>query len=581
MTSINSSTKVKIVKKAPAISESKSVSTTNGSKSMTTQQAPTTGTAKQAPRGTAPKLEPKLLASSTQVLEEKSVSEQKDFVLELVREAFGEASSFKQRTVPHISPSSVQAQATRDRAHAAADVAVCAHVLGVQTVMKRFGVLQQLEQMLLPNYNNSFHYMLPNSSSSSNLKRIISTNSLFSSASDVGDGTSCGDDNYSQATGLSFDKGKVTPVLGREGALLMIRALCEIVGRPVEPFVIPLLGAALDESASSNGSLREASIDTSRALIDLANPHACSGILLPFLFNALKSKEWRTKWNALERLSQLADSAPSEISTKLPHIVPKVCEQVWDTKPQVSKAAGATLLALCLTNKNSDVRPAIPAIVQAMVKPSDTFKAIEELMGTTFVHAVDASTLSLLCPILSRGLKEKQALHKRACCVIITNMARLVETPQAVAPFGPLLVPELKKVVETVQFDDIREGALAALSTLAKALGHANVEDAVTFYKDQAAAAEEELAMIAQEREEALQKQLLIEKKEEEERQLWKEAQEATRLLDKIKIQEEEEKKAEEIKLKDAAKRSTKGEGGKCKSCGLKKCKKGCLFAEM
>ena len=62
---------------------------------------------------------------------------------------------------------------------------------------------------------------------------------------------------------------------------------------------------------------------------------------------------------------------------------------------------------------------------------------------------------------------------------------------------------------------------------------------------------------------------------------MWKEAQEATRLLDKIKIQEEEEKKAEEIKLKDAAKRSTKGEGGKCKSCGLKKCKKGCLFAEM
>eukprot|EP00590_Aulacoseira_subarctica_P011587 CAMPEP_0172422040 /NCGR_PEP_ID=MMETSP1064-20121228/8234_1 /TAXON_ID=202472 /ORGANISM="Aulacoseira subarctica , Strain CCAP 1002/5" /LENGTH=230 /DNA_ID=CAMNT_0013162709 /DNA_START=101 /DNA_END=793 /DNA_ORIENTATION=+ len=212
MTSINSSTKVKIVKKAPAISESKSVSTTNGSKSMTTQQAPTTGTAKQAPRGTAPKLEPKLLASSTQVLEEKSVSEQKDFVLELVREAFGEASSFKQRTVPHISPSSVQAQATRDRAHAAADVAVCAHVLGVQTVMKRFGVLQQLEQMLLPNYNNSFHYMLPNSSSSSNLKRIISTISLFSNTSDVGDGTSCGDDNYSQATGLSFDKGYLSCV---------------------------------------------------------------------------------------------------------------------------------------------------------------------------------------------------------------------------------------------------------------------------------------------------------------------------------------------------------------------------------
>lgn len=548
------------------------------------------------PRGKAPKLEPKLYASpltTSSLLEGKLEGEQKELVLELVRIAFGETSSFKQRTVPHLSPTSVQGQA--ERGQAAADVAICVKVLGVHRVMKTFGLLEQMEAMLQPNSmingtslqeQNSIiaPYLTRNTDSSSNLRRIISTNSLISAtsleaSSSFGGGGAVDFDNQSQATGLSIDKGKTTPPLGREGALLIVRALCEIVGPPVEPYVVPLFGAALEESSSSQGSLREVSIDTSRSIVELANPHAASGILLPFIFSALKSKEWRIKWNALERLSQLADTAPTEVSKKLPIIVPKVCEQVWDTKPQVSKAAGAALLSTCGTNGNADVRPAIPAIVQAMVQPSDTFKAIEELMGTTFVHAVDASTLSLLCPVLSRGLKEKQALHKRACCLIITNMSRLVETPQAVAPFGPLLVPELKKVVDTVQFQDIREGALTALSTLSKALGHANVDDALTFYKDQATAAEEELSRLAQQKEEEMQRQLAIQQKEEEERKLWKEAQEATRLLEKLKVQEEEEKKAEDLKLKDAAKRSIKGEGGKCKSCGLKKCRKGCLFA--
>ena len=67
-------------------------------------------------------------------------------------------------------------------------------------------------------------------------------------------------------------------------------------------------------------------------------------------------------------------------------------------------------------------------------------------MATTFVATVDASTLSILCPILSRCLKEKNAVRKRSSCVVIENMSRLVDSPNAVAPFGPLLVPELKKV---------------------------------------------------------------------------------------------------------------------------------------
>jgi len=349
--------------------------------------------------------------------------------------------------------------------------------------------------------------------------------------------------------------------------------------KSIEPYVVPLLAAALDECGSSSSSVREAAGDACSAIVSLANPLAVPMLIVPVLFEALNSPEWRVKSIALERLVQVASLAPSQTSSLLPQIIPTVTSQIWDTKPQVTKAANAALLAVCHTNDNPDVKPAIPAVVKAISKPSDTYKAVEELMATTFVSTVDASTLSILCPILSRGLKEKNAVRKRACCVVIENMSRLVDSPNAVAPFGPLLVPELKKVVENVQFEDIRDVALSALQALTRALGHSDIESAMAAVM----AAEAERAAEEQRRiEEALEDERKREeesrKKEEEERMVFREAMEAQRLLDKMALEEEAAAKEKAMLKKEQQKKSTKSAGGKCQGCGLKKCKKTCLF---
>lgn len=455
-------------------------------------------------------------------------------------------------------------------------MAVAARELGTITVLKRYGVLNEIERMLVPLGMGSLFGNEDGTNPGGGMRKIASAVSLSSMGIDSN--VSIGSD--SGGTGMTDSKrGKATPPSGREGSLLILRSLCETVGRESEPYVVPLLAAAVDESGSNSSSVREAAEDTATAIVSLASKYAVPGLVVPVLFEALHSPEWRVKHNALERLAQCAGTAPNQISRLLPEIVPKVTGQVWDTKPQVTKAAAATLLACCNTNENPDVKPAIPAVVQAIVKPADTVKAVEELMGTTFVAAVDAPTLSILCPVLSRGLKEKMAIHKRSTCVVIENMSRLVDSPEAVAPFGPLLVPELKKVAENVQFEEIRDTALAALKALTKALGHSNIDDAVSaVMAEESRRVEAEQKRIEEERAAEAKREEEMQEKEEEERRQWKEAMEAQRLLDKLAEEKEDEKKAEEAKKREAAKLSTKGRGGKCQGCGLKKCKKSCLF---
>lgn len=375
-------------------------------------------------------------------------------------------------------------------------------------------------------------------------------------------------------------RGKTMAPEAREGCLLFVRALSEIGGKTAEPFLVPLLAVALEECSSSVSMVREAAEDTAVSLITLVNPYAVSTMICPVIFEALQSPEWRVKTVALDVLAQSAACHPRSISRLLPKIIPAVTAQVWDTKPQVTKAAASALLACCQTNINPDVAPAVPAVVNAIMKPSETVKALDELKGTTFVATVDASTLSILCPVLSRGLKDKMALNKRSCCIVIENMSRLVETPEAVAPFGPLLVPDLKRVAENVQFDEIRDAALAALNALTKALGHASVDEAInTMMKEENERIKIEQKRIEDQRAEEEAREEVMRVQEEEEKKQWREAMEAQRLLDKMALEDEEEKKAEEKKKRDVAKKSVKGVSGKCQGCGLKKCKKTCLFA--
>mmetsp|Transcript_155 Transcript_155/g.392 ORF Transcript_155/g.392 Transcript_155/m.392 type:complete len:567 (+) Transcript_155:208-1908(+) len=533
-----------------------------------------------AKRGSvAPLMKPATLVSAAKIEELSGLdhAEQTNRVMNMCRLAMGE-----QILVDRSKPRA--ASTTRDRIGAAADLAVAARELGIKFVFKECEVMDEMQRMLFPE-GITKTFGNDDASVVGGLKPSASAVSLASMGSLGFDDLTIGTE---MTTGTDSKRGKATPANAREGSLLIIRAFCEILGKTAEPYVVgAFIAAALDECGSNSNSVREAAEDAATALIKLANPYAFPSLISPLLLKAMKSSEWRVKVNALDRLAQCAETAPRQVCSALPVLIPGVTGQVWDTKAQVNKAAGSCLLAICKTNPNPDVRPAIPAVVKAVCKPSETNKAVSELMSTTFVVTVDAPTLSILCPVLSRALREKLAIHKRAACIVINNMSKLVGCAQDVEPFGGILVPELKKVATSVQFEEIRDEALKALASLTKALGDSykeggDEEDA----KESARLAEEKAAIeaeqnrIKEERDAEKAKEEAFRKKEEEEKRKYKEAMDAQRQLNKMAEEKARKEKEEANKKKEAARLSTKAAGGKCQGCGLKRCKAGCPFAK-
>lgn len=250
--------------------------------------------------------------------------------------------------------------------------------------------------------------------------------------------------------------------LAREGAALVVSSLMTEIGRPVEPFIVPVLPTLLNLLSDKIGSVRAAAEAAGRTLCSSICPFAAKQ-LTPALFTGMSDrKNWKTAEGSLILLSAVAQSAPRQLSLCLPEIVPKVSEAMGDSKEQVKKAAFTAMADSCQAIGNRDIEQFIPALVSSIARPQEVPETVHKLSATTFVQQVNAATLSLMVPLLQRGLKERAPAIKRKTAVIIENMSKLIDDPLDAVPFLPKLLPGLELVSNEAADPEIRNVAQKA-----------------------------------------------------------------------------------------------------------------------
>jgi len=259
----------------------------------------------------------------------------------------------------------------------------------------------------------------------------------------------------------------------REAACAAISTLCENGAAPfLEPYIVsdaqtspfPVL---LETFADKVASVKDAALAAVKAVIQTMNPWATFVILPPILEQIKTAGKWQIKTGCLDVLQQLITSAPGQIGRAMPDVIPVLAGAVWDTKADVKKAAKVTLERACSLVENKDIEKFIPALIKSLLNPIEEVpKTITVLSATTFVSEVTAPTISLIAPLLIRGLDERPTATKRKVAVIADNMSKLVDSEYTVRPFLPQLLPRLIKTAETIGDPEARAVANRAVATL-------------------------------------------------------------------------------------------------------------------
>ncbi|AJT31156.1 Hef3p [Saccharomyces cerevisiae YJM1463] len=244
----------------------------------------------------------------------------------------------------------------------------------------------------------------------------------------------------------------------------------------VEPYIVATVPSVCSKAGSKDNDVQLAATKALKAIASAVNPVAVKA-LLPHLIHSLEtSNKWKEKVAVLEVISVLVDAAKEQIALRMPELIPVLSESMWDTKKEVKEAATTTITKATETVDNKDIERFIPKLIECIANPNEVPQTVHLLGATTFVAEVTPATLSIMVPLLSRGLAERETSIKRKAAVIIDNMCKLVEDPQVVAPFLGKLLPGLKNNFATIADPEAREVTLKALKTLRR-VGNVGEDD--------------------------------------------------------------------------------------------------------
>jgi elongation factor 3 len=258
--------------------------------------------------------------------------------------------------------------------------------------------------------------------------------------------------------------------VARERALDAIRFIAQhaTISPAIEPYLVNMLPEVLSAVGDKMVPVKNAATEAAIMITRSANANANKAMIPHYIHSLRNAQKWPEKMADLKCIEALAEASPAQASFRVPDLIPIISETMWDTKPEVKKAAYATMEKICQLISNKDIERFIPELIKCIAKPENVPETVHLLGATTFVTDVHEPTLAIMVPLLERGLVERETAIKRKSAVIIDNMCKLVEDPQIVAAFLPKLLPQLNRNFETLADPEAREKTRQAIDTLTR-----------------------------------------------------------------------------------------------------------------
>ncbi|ODQ82861.1 hypothetical protein BABINDRAFT_159359 [Babjeviella inositovora NRRL Y-12698] len=262
------------------------------------------------------------------------------------------------------------------------------------------------------------------------------------------------------------------PALIREAAALIISALARQFSgaTPAEAHLVAFLPLAFDLLADKETAVKRAAQAAIDAIMGLFPTEANSSVVFPALLTYLgSSAKWNTKLAALKLCDKIIANTPADlIEITFADGIPILTDVSTDFKPELAAAGLKTLSSYVKVLDNLDLQTRYDVIVETLADPTKIPACIKAFSSVTFVAEVTEPALALLVPILDKSLKMSSSSQDqlRQTVTVTENLTRLVNNKREIERYIPVLLPGIRKVVNSASLPEVRELGAKALQVL-------------------------------------------------------------------------------------------------------------------
>mmetsp|Transcript_51568 Transcript_51568/g.111983 ORF Transcript_51568/g.111983 Transcript_51568/m.111983 type:complete len:1157 (+) Transcript_51568:87-3557(+) len=256
---------------------------------------------------------------------------------------------------------------------------------------------------------------------------------------------------------------------GKDAATAKATAVARLEGLAAcTPFVLPRFDLLVGLFADSK--LGGASVKAATKIIECTQPagHGIAAIAVPALLDGMEAKQWKTKAACIEVLSpclkQMGEHTPVQLGRVLPLIVPKLAECALEVRAEIRNATGSILREIGAMVASPEIKKLSQELVTALAEPTNqkhTQAVLAKMGNQTFLSLIDPASLSLLMPVVVRGLKERDATSKKWSAQIFGSTAMLVQDVDSIKPFLKTVMPMLQASLTDPVAEVVREAAKA------------------------------------------------------------------------------------------------------------------------
>lgn len=266
----------------------------------------------------------------------------------------------------------------------------------------------------------------------------------------------------------------------RQGAMLVFECLSQRLGILFEPYIIVILPILLKCSADASPQVREAASHTAKGIMANLSAYGVK-LVLPSLLSSLEESAWRTKQAGIQILGSMAYCAPRQLGSCLPQVVPKLVAALTDSHPKVREAGKSALRDVGSVVRNPEIEKISKVLLDALEDPNrHTADALQQLQSTSFQHSIDAPSLALVMPIITRGLKDRAGDAKKKAALIVGSMCSMINDAKDLVPYMETVLPSLKsQLIDPIP--PVRAVAAKALGKLVKGLGERHFAEMLTW----------------------------------------------------------------------------------------------------
>jgi len=206
------------------------------------------------------------------------------------------------------------------------------------------------------------------------------------------------------------------------------------------------------------------------AIVEGVQPqgHGVASVVIPQLLLGIDDKKsWKKKVGCIEVLApclKQMQNTPAQLALSLPHIVPKLAEAALEVRAEIRTATAAVLREIGALVASPEIKKLSQDLVTALAEPTNqkhTQAVLAKMGNQTFLSLIDSASLSLLMPVVVRGLKDRDSASKKWAAQIFGSTSMLVADIETIRPYLKTVTPMLQAALTDPVAEVQREAAKA------------------------------------------------------------------------------------------------------------------------